>query len=422
MLHDRLGDLHRRELFHRCHRGHRRSITRPDWSSTEPTTSTLFLHLTPHPSSTCSYADLTWCNLHPPPDPLSCKGDHHFSHQLFTHPLTMPRIVIIGGSGHIGSYLVPLLVAQHHEVINVSRGSAKPYSPHPAWSKVQQISLDRKDLENQGKFGTTIADLEADIIIDLITFDLPSAQQLVEALQTKRNSPNAGRVLSHYLFCSTIWVNGPAVALPISESDPAYPIDEYGKNKLLIEQYIIQQALSTGFPATSFRPGHIVGEGWNPINPQGNTDPSIFALIAKGKEELLLPNNGFELLHHVHAEDVARWIMTAINNGNRSKTIGECFNVVSPQALSMRGFAQEMYRYFGKEPKIAYKPMEEFVKTIKEKDENHGGASESHAGHSAAWSMEKSEKLLGFKPKWSSLEAVQEAVRALIRDGKISVH
>jgi len=39
----------------------------------------------------------------------------------------MQRIVIIGGSGHVGSYLIPALVEGGYEVVNVSRGVAKPY-------------------------------------------------------------------------------------------------------------------------------------------------------------------------------------------------------------------------------------------------------------------------------------------------------
>ena len=34
----------------------------------------------------------------------------------------MSRVVIIGGSGHVGTYLVPRLVEAGHEVICVSRG------------------------------------------------------------------------------------------------------------------------------------------------------------------------------------------------------------------------------------------------------------------------------------------------------------
>jgi nucleoside-diphosphate-sugar epimerase len=36
----------------------------------------------------------------------------------------MSRVVIIGGTGHVGTYLVPRLVCAGFEVINVSRMAA----------------------------------------------------------------------------------------------------------------------------------------------------------------------------------------------------------------------------------------------------------------------------------------------------------
>jgi uncharacterized protein YbjT (DUF2867 family) len=41
----------------------------------------------------------------------------------------MSRVVIIGGSGHVGTYLVPRLVAAGFEVVNVSRGKRAAYQP-----------------------------------------------------------------------------------------------------------------------------------------------------------------------------------------------------------------------------------------------------------------------------------------------------
>ena len=37
----------------------------------------------------------------------------------------MTRVVVIGGSGHVGTYLVPRLVEAGFEVVNVSRGTAR---------------------------------------------------------------------------------------------------------------------------------------------------------------------------------------------------------------------------------------------------------------------------------------------------------
>ncbi len=58
----------------------------------------------------------------------------------------MSRIIIIGGSGHVGSYLVPALVTMGHEVVNVSRGISAPYRAHSAWEQVESVILDRTAL------------------------------------------------------------------------------------------------------------------------------------------------------------------------------------------------------------------------------------------------------------------------------------
>ena len=53
------------------------------------------------------------------------------------------QVVVIGGSGHIGTYLSPQLVEAGHAVTCVSRGLRKPYQPHEAWKQVVHITLDR---------------------------------------------------------------------------------------------------------------------------------------------------------------------------------------------------------------------------------------------------------------------------------------
>jgi nucleoside-diphosphate-sugar epimerase len=103
-------------------------------------------------------------------------------------------MIVIGGSGHVGSYLVPALVELGHEVVNVSRGSAKPYRPHFSWNAIENVALDRAAEEKSGQFGAKIAKLCPDIVVD-ISFDLSSLQHLIEALRGK---------VEHYLFCSSI--------------------------------------------------------------------------------------------------------------------------------------------------------------------------------------------------------------------------
>ena len=138
----------------------------------------------------------------------------------------MARIVIIGGTGHVGTYLAPELVERGHAVVNVSRGMASPHKQHPAWKAIEQVVVDRKAEEAEGKFGLRIAGLNADIVIDMLSFELGGTQQLVKALRGK---------IEHYLFCSSIWVYGHATSVPSTETDPTNAIDTYGINKAKIE-------------------------------------------------------------------------------------------------------------------------------------------------------------------------------------------
>lgn len=257
------------------------------------------------------------------------------------------RIVIIGGSGHVGTYLVPMLVEAGHQVVNVSRGQATPYIPNPAWDAVETVIADRTADDAAGTFGTRIAGLRADVVVDMISFTLQSTQQLAGALN--------GRV-GHFLHCGTIWVYGHNPAVPATESDPLNPFGEYGTQKAAIETWLLGEA-KAGFPATVFRPGHIVGPGWAPLNPAGHFNVEVFAKIRRG-EELALPNFGLETVHHVHAADVAQVAFRAI--ANRDVAVGQAFNAVSAQALNLRGYAEAMFRWFGHEPRITFQPFEQW--------------------------------------------------------------
>ena len=207
---------------------------------------------------------------------------------------------------------------------------------------------------------------------------------------------------------------GNVTTVPSVETDPINAIDPYGVNKAKIERWLLQQARRDGFPATSFRPGHIVGEGWVPINPQANANPEVFSRIARG-EEIALPNLGLEMLHHVHADDVAQWIICAI--GHRAASIGEVFNTVSSHALTLRGYAEAMYRWFGHEPRLAFAPFDHWKLGL---DESDAHSSWGHIMRSSCVSIEKSRQRLGYNPRFSSLEAVQQSVTALIASGRVA--
>ncbi len=314
------------------------------------------------------------------------------------------RIVVIGGSGHVGTYLVPRLVAAGHEVVNVSRGQRQPYRPHGAWARVESVVADRTAEESAGTFGRRIAGLTPDAVIDMICFTEASGRHLAEAL--------AGRV-QHLLVCATIWVHGPSRQVPTTEAEPRHPFGDYGINKAALEAYLLREARLNGLPATVVHPGHIVGPGWVPLNPAGNFDPEVYGRLARG-EEVVLPNLGMETVHHVHADDVAQVFQAALES--RSTAIGESFHAVSEAAVTLRGYASEVASWFGREPRLRFVPWEEFRAGVGAKDAQ---ATWDHIAHSPNCSIAKAKRLLGYQPRYSSFQAIREAVDWLVAHGQV---
>ena len=311
------------------------------------------------------------------------------------------KIVVIGGTGHIGTYLIPQLITAGHEVVCVSRQITEPYTKSQLWNGVKKLTINRLVAEEQGNFASQIKALKGDIVIDLICFTTESAALLAEAL--------LGEV-KHFIHCGTMWVHGPSEQVPTNENQERKPFGEYGVNKARIENYLLTLSREKNFPATILHPGHITGPGWLPVNPAGNLDPDLFVKLANG-EEISLPNLGMETLHHVHAFDVAASFLNAIENP--SNCIGESFHVVSEQALTLRGYAIGMARWFGQEAMIRFLPWDDWRKTT---NDTNSRLTWDHIAHSPNGSIEKAKKLLHYNPRYSSLEAIKEAVAYYFAD------
>jgi nucleoside-diphosphate-sugar epimerase len=316
------------------------------------------------------------------------------------------RIVVIGGSGHIGTYLIPMLIDKRHEVFNISRGNSKPYVEHPAWKQVNEIVVDRDKEEQAGTFGQEVAKLNPDVVIDLICFTEASVKHLVESLRGK---------VQHFLHCGTIWVYGHSTSVPATEDLPRYPFGEYGIQKAAIEAYLLKESRQNNFPATILHPGHIVGPGYSPLNPAGHFNPEVFATLARG-EELAIANFGLETVHHVHASDVAQGFYQAMKYWRAS--VGESFHTVSPAALTLRGYAEAVATWFGQKPNLKFLAWEEWKTTVSETEAT---ATWEHIIRSPNASIDKARRLINYQPIYTSLDAVYESVQWLIANGKISI-
>jgi nucleoside-diphosphate-sugar epimerase len=112
-----------------------------------------------------------------------------------------------------------------------------------------------------------------------------------------------------------------------------------------------------------------------------------------------------ETLHHVHADDVAAAFMLAL--ANKPQAVGQSFHVLSENALTFRGYAEAIADWYGQEAQLKFVNWEEFRESASAEDAK---CTLDHLMHSSIGSIEKARRILHYKPRYSSLEAIKEAL------------
>ncbi len=335
----------------------------------------------------------------------------------------MSRVVVIGATGHIGTYLVPRLVDGGHEVLAISRGSSDPYQARSQWQSVTKITADRHAEDEAGTFGDRIAALRPDAVIDLICFTRESAQQLIDALgrQTSAVRPAGASTQAELrparpllVHCGTIWVHGLALRVPVTEDEPRTAYGPYGLGKAEIEALLLAETQAGGVPAVVLHPGHISGPGWQVITPAGNLDPATWTALATG-QPVPLPDHGLGVLNHVHADDVAQAFELALS---RPAAIGASFHVVAEQAMTLRGLATGVAGWFGREPNLDFVDWPEFTRRV---GADNAESTREHTFRSIAASIARAQAVLGYAPRYSSLDAMREALAWLVANNQANI-
>jgi nucleoside-diphosphate-sugar epimerase len=270
---------------------------------------------------------------------------------------------------------------------------------------VEQVTADRDAEEAAGTFGARIADLRADVVVDMVCFTPASAAHLLEALRPR--SP----LLVH---CGTIWVHGAVHHVPVLESDHREPFGDYGTQKAEIEAMLHRETQEGGVRSVVLHPGHISGPGWPVITPAGNLDARVWHALAVG-EPLALPDLGMGVLNHVHADDVAQAFELAVG---RPDLAGSSFHVTAARAMTLRGLAAGVASWFGRKPVLDLVDWPTFEERV---GAEHATATREHVGRGIAASIDEGRNRLGYQPRYTSLDALHEALRWLVDHGEADV-
>ena len=247
------------------------------------------------------------------------------------------QTLVMGGTRFNGLHLVQELVRYGHNVTILNRGVTEAAVPR----EVRRLYADRKDHQ---QLKEVLGSEEFDVVFDISAYVLEDVESMVDIFE--------GRA-GHYIFASSTVVYAASNILPINED---FPVDstprqsDYGRNKLICEDYLVGVYRQRHFPTTSARFSMVFG----PDNGIIDREQRMFVRLLNGRK-ILIPGRGTTLGQIGHVDDEARALrMMALN----PRTYGEIYNVTGKDYFSDEGYVDTCARAVGVEPQKVFVPAE----------------------------------------------------------------
>lgn len=301
------------------------------------------------------------------------------------------KITVVGGTGHIGRFLVPMLVNAGHEVCVLTRGAA-PLPPGPEWRAVRMLHGDA------GEVGAHTAMIEhpAEAVVDIPG----TARQVYDTVRD---------TVQHMVAIGSLWMFGdPRVTPTPEETQSPCPFEGYASR---YEELLEMAALSSaGGPAfTAIMPPNICGPGKIPLDCLGGRDPALHRAYAAGGQ-VTLPDGPEALVGPCDAEDIARCVFLAL--AHREQAAGQIFNVGSAYALTWTEFVAAVGKIHGVSIPIHRVSWHEYVERV-----SPGIGYWWHMKAHMCPDISKARRLLGYEPQFTPETTLARAVEWMRSEG-----
>lgn len=270
------------------------------------------------------------------------------------------KILILGGSGFLGTYLIDHLLYIGHEVTVFDRNEF-PVRRLTSGGDVEQITGDFADIE---MVSSRLHDFDA--IYHLISATLPHTSNADPAFDVCSNLLSTIRLLEllrktrrgkarRIIFLSSGGtVYGDVQDKEISESAPTDPICSYGITKLAIEKYLHLYERMHGIPYLVARLSNPYGLNSKLSKKQGVIP--IFLERILQREAIELWGDGTVTRDYIFASDVA----IALGNMLNYNGVHKIFNIGSSQGSSLIDIIKIIRDKTGIQPNIIYGEKREF--------------------------------------------------------------
>lgn len=298
-------------------------------------------------------------------------------------------VVVTGGSGFIGSILVPLIVQAGFKVRVIDRfffGDTIPNNPY-----IEKVKIDSRDIQ------TDLIE-SAFAVIDLAALSNDPAGE-IDPLKTLDINYRARRRLQEisadlsvdrYILASSCSVYGFQEGL-LDETSGTNPLTTYAEANLLAEQSALDlHRKGTDMAVILFRQATMYG-----VSPRMRFDIAINGMTLGLWQNGTLPilRDGLQWRPMIHVQDTSKAFILALS-AEKKFLAGECFNVGSnDQNFQIIKLAELVAEGIGKECKISW---------YGEPD---------HRSYQVNFS--KIKKTLGFTTDWTPDRGAAEIIKAL---------
>ena len=313
----------------------------------------------------------------------------------------LTRYFITGGAGFIGSHLVDRLISSGKVTVydNLSSGKKEFIQHHRVNRNFHFIQADLLDFDTLNK-----AIVDHDIVFHLAaTPDVRAGSMntnldLQQGTMTTHNVLEAMRVnkISKIVFASSSTVYGEAGTKAVAEDyGPLLPISLYGASKLASEGLISAFCHLFDMQAWIFRFANVVGAR--------ASHGVIFDFINKLKQnprELEILGDGTQEKPYLYIDDCIDGILFGLEHSQERVNV---FNLGSDSSTNVTAIANMLVEAMGL-----------------------SGVKSIYTGGNRGWRGDVPQvrfditkmKKLGWKPKYSSDEAVRQAIKAILRKMK----
>jgi len=272
-------------------------------------------------------------------------------------------ILVTGGAGYIGSHTVRKLIEKGYDVIildNLSRGHIESIPENAHFENVDL--LDEVNLEK------AINKYPIEAVIHFAAFAYVGESVENPGLYYKNNIIGSFNLIKavndsgikKFVFSSTCSIYGNPENIPISEKEPANPINPYARTKFMIENILSDFDASHGLKYVALRYFNAAGDSDNGmIGESHNPEPHLIPLVlhtALGKRNSIKiygddypTKDGTCIRDYIHVNDLADAHIKAIEYlKNENSTV---INLGTGDGYSVKEIVDAARRITGKEIK-----------------------------------------------------------------------